>query len=64
MIRKLEVKGLNNRLDGAWEFNEDLNVITGRNWLWQNNATEADLVLNQWKYWASYFRYSLPVCFN
>ena len=31
MIRKLEVKGLNNRLDGAWEFNEDLNVITGRN---------------------------------
>ena len=31
MIRKLEVKGLNNRLDGAWEFNKDLNVITGRN---------------------------------
>ena len=31
MIRNLEVKGLNNRLDGAWEFNEDLNVITGRN---------------------------------
>ena len=31
MIRKLEVKGLNNRLDGAWEFHEDLNVITGRN---------------------------------
>ena len=31
MIRKLEVKGLNNRLNGAWEFNEDLNVITGRN---------------------------------
>ena len=31
MIRKLEVKGLNNRVDGAWEFNEDLNVITGRN---------------------------------
>ena len=31
MIRKLEVKGLNNRLDGAWEFNEDLNIITGRN---------------------------------
>ena len=31
MIRKVEVKGLNNRLDGAWEFNEDLNVITGRN---------------------------------
>ena len=31
MIRKLEVKGLNNRLDGAWEFHKDLNVITGRN---------------------------------
>ena len=31
MIRKLEVKGLNNRLNGAWEFNEDLNIITGRN---------------------------------
>ena len=31
MIRKLEVKGLNNRLTGAWEFNEDLNIITGRN---------------------------------
>ena len=25
------MKGLNNRVDGAWEFNEDLNVITGRN---------------------------------
>ena len=31
MIRKVEVKALNNRLDGAWEFNEDLNIITGRN---------------------------------
>ena len=31
MIRKLEVKGLNTRIDGAWEFNEDLNIITGRN---------------------------------
>ena len=31
MIRKLEVKGLNNRVDGTWEFNKDLNVITGRN---------------------------------
>ena len=31
MIRKLEVKGLNNRVSDAWEFNEDLNVITGRN---------------------------------
>ena len=31
MIRRIEVKGLNNRLDGAWEFNEDLNIITGRN---------------------------------
>ena len=31
MIRKLEVEGLNNRVDGAWEFNEDLNIITGRN---------------------------------
>lgn len=31
MIRKLEVKGLNNRVDAAMEFNEDLNIITGRN---------------------------------
>ena len=31
MIRKLEVKGLNNRVSDTWEFNEDLNVITGRN---------------------------------
>ena len=31
MIRRIEVKGLNNRVDGAWEFNKDLNVITGRN---------------------------------
>ena len=31
MIRKLEAKGLNTRVDGAWEFNENLNVITGRN---------------------------------
>ncbi len=31
MIRKLEVKGLNTRVDGAWEFNEDLNIFTGRN---------------------------------
>ena len=31
MIRKLEVKGLNNQVDGDWEFNEDLNIITGRN---------------------------------
>ena len=31
MIRNLKVKGLNNRVDGAWEFNEDLNIITGRN---------------------------------
>lgn len=31
MIRKLELKGLNTCVDGAWEFNEDLNIITGRN---------------------------------
>ena len=31
MIRRIEVKGLNNRVSNAWEFNEDLNVITGRN---------------------------------
>ena len=31
MIRKLEVEGLNNRVDDAWEFNEDVNIITGRN---------------------------------
>ncbi len=31
MIQRIEVKGLNNRVDGAWEFNKDLNIITGRN---------------------------------
>ena len=31
MIQRLEVKGLNNRLDATMEFNRDLNVITGRN---------------------------------
>lgn len=31
IVRKLEVKGLNTRINDAWEFNEDLNVITGRN---------------------------------
>ena len=31
MIRRIEVKGLNNRVSDAWEFNKDLNVITGRN---------------------------------
>lgn len=31
MIRRLEVKGLNNRLDGEFEFNEDLNIFTGPN---------------------------------
>ena len=31
MIQKLEVKGLNNRVDASLEFNEDLNIITGRN---------------------------------
>ena len=31
MIRKLEVKGLNNRVDDDWEFNEELNIFTGSN---------------------------------
>ena len=31
MIQKLEVKELNNRLDGEFEFNEDLNIFTGPN---------------------------------
>ena len=31
MIRRIEVKGLNNRVSDVWEFNKDLNVITGRN---------------------------------
>ncbi len=31
MIQRLEVKGLNNRLDGEFEFNEDLNIFTGAN---------------------------------
>ena len=31
MIRKIEVEELNNRVSDTWEFNEDLNVITGRN---------------------------------
>lgn len=31
MIRYLEVKGLNNKLSQSFEFNEDLNIITGVN---------------------------------
>ena len=31
MIKYLKVKGLNNRLDGEFEFNEDLNIFTGPN---------------------------------
>ncbi len=31
MIRYLEVKGLNNKLSQSFEFNEDLNIITGAN---------------------------------
>ena len=31
MIRYLKVKGLNKRLDSEFEFNEDLNIITGAN---------------------------------
>ena len=31
MIRRLEVKGLNDRIQADLKFNEDLNIITGRN---------------------------------
>ena len=31
MIQKIEVEGLNTRVDTTIEFNEDLNIITGRN---------------------------------
>lgn len=31
MINRLEVEGLNNRVDANWKFNEDLNIITGAN---------------------------------
>ncbi|MYB00190.1 AAA family ATPase, partial [Candidatus Poribacteria bacterium] len=31
MIRYLKVKGLNNRLDNEFKFNEDLNIFTGAN---------------------------------
>ncbi len=31
MIQKLEVKGLNNRLDAEFDFNQDLNIFTGPN---------------------------------
>ena len=31
MVRYLKVKGLNKRLDGEFEFNEDLNIFTGAN---------------------------------
>ena len=31
MIQYLKIKGLNKRLDGEFEFNEDLNIITGAN---------------------------------
>ena len=31
MIKSLSVKGLNNQIDADLEFNEDLNIITGKN---------------------------------
>lgn len=31
MIKSLSIKGLNNRIDADLEFNEDLNIITGKN---------------------------------
>ena len=31
MIKSLSVKGLNHRVDADLEFNEDLNIITGKN---------------------------------
>ena len=31
MIQRLEVTGLNSRIDAVMDFNEDLNIITGRN---------------------------------
>ena len=31
MIESLKVKGLNHRVDADLEFNEDLNIITGKN---------------------------------
>ena len=31
MIKSLSVKGLNHRIDADFEFNEDLNIITGKN---------------------------------
>ena len=31
MIKSISVKGLNNRIDADLEFNEDLNIITGKN---------------------------------
>ena len=31
MIESLSVKGLNHRVDADLEFNEDLNIITGKN---------------------------------
>ena len=30
MIKSLSVKGLNHRVDADLEFNEDLNIITGK----------------------------------
>ena len=31
MIKSLSVKGLNHRVDADLEFNEDLNIFTGKN---------------------------------
>ena len=33
MIRNIKVEGLNNRVDVDKDFNQDLNIITGRNGL-------------------------------
>ena len=33
MIKSLNVKGLNNRIDADLEFNEDLNIYYGQEWV-------------------------------
>ena len=65
MIKRLVVKGLNNRSDGNHElaFHPDLNIFTGPKRLRENDAAEINLVSHQRKSGTHLSGNSVSVCF-